>query len=298
MKRRRQRESKRGFTLVELLVVISIIVLLMALLLPALSRARKQAQAVVCRSNLRQWGIISSLYASEHDGRLMHRWYLVYLREYLDDDHQEKRTPYLCPAAARCDITGYVEDKPCIGGGGIFASWWENIPETWLHSTEVGSSFLLLRSSYGANYYTSAPGEDQPFKKNSDPGRLDTRAKHWSPTNMKKASDIPLLFDCAGPGVIAWETDEPPTYEGDFTVTPGASMWEPPHNTMRYACMDRHGNGSVNMAFVDGSARRVDLKELWTLKWHAQYNTSGPWTKAGGVQPGDWPLWMRKFKDY
>ena len=27
-------------------------------------------------------------------------------------------------------------------------------------------------------------------------------------------------------------------------------------------------------------------------------NTAGPWTKAGGAQPDDWPQWMRKFKDY
>ena len=43
---------------------------------------------------------------------------------------------------------------------------------------------------------------------------------------------------------------------------------------------------------------RVGLKELWTLKWHRDYDTSGPWTKAGGVQPEDWPEWMRGFRDY
>ena len=55
---------------------------------------------------------------------------------------------------------------------------------------------------------------------------------------------------------------------------------------------------TVNAVFMDGSLRKVDLKELWTLQWAKWYDTAGPWTKAGGVLPEDWPAWMRKFKDY
>jgi prepilin-type N-terminal cleavage/methylation domain-containing protein/prepilin-type processing-associated H-X9-DG protein len=70
--------SQRGFTLVELLVVIGIIALLISILLPALSRARKQAQRTVCLSNLRQWGLGFSLYAQENRGfypfELMRDW--------------------------------------------------------------------------------------------------------------------------------------------------------------------------------------------------------------------------------
>jgi len=61
---------RRGFTLIELLVVIAIIALLMAILMPALGRARKQARRVVCSAHMKQLCTSVSLFANDMDGKI------------------------------------------------------------------------------------------------------------------------------------------------------------------------------------------------------------------------------------
>lgn len=62
--------AKRAFTLVELLVVISIIALLMGIMMPSLSKARAYARAAKSMSNMRQWGIGANMWANDNDGYL------------------------------------------------------------------------------------------------------------------------------------------------------------------------------------------------------------------------------------
>ncbi|MHB1156572.1 MAG: type II secretion system protein [Phycisphaerales bacterium] len=61
-----------GFTLVELLVVVSIIALLIAILLPSLNKAREAGRSVVCMNKLKQISLMSTIYISDSNGRFPH----------------------------------------------------------------------------------------------------------------------------------------------------------------------------------------------------------------------------------
>ncbi len=117
----------RGFTLVELLVVISIIALLMAVLLPALNKARDQAKRIVCANNLRQLNTGLNIFANENGGQLPLRgavnwpWDVSYsTSDFIIKVNADKdmKSAFFCPAypAKNARVALYwqfTQDLPC-----------------------------------------------------------------------------------------------------------------------------------------------------------------------------------------
>jgi prepilin-type N-terminal cleavage/methylation domain-containing protein/prepilin-type processing-associated H-X9-DG protein len=225
----------KAFTLIELLVVISIIAVLMAILMPALSKAREQAKNVVCQSNLRQWGLIFTMYVEENDGHFVGRW--------MGDDYSKAWLPVLQEYSGNSDIA--------------FCPAARNINKE-LGSNGVYSITDSLTGSYGLNGWVSS-------LKNRDKSLIGQPYNYWQNIRqVKKTSEIPVLMDSWWFIAMPYPWDIPPEYKGQF----GSS------DPMRRFCIDRHNSGEVNGLFMDWSVRPVGLKELWDLKWHRNYDTN------------------------
>jgi len=239
----------KGFTLIELLVVIAIIALLMGILMPALSRARKQGRDVYCLNNLRQLGIALQMYAQEYDDfipraldNLQARWILVFTpflgEQYRRIEDYRKVDIYQCPSFPRDGVgmnsarnaeqtVDYVVnawdmDKPGVtnGQGGQ-----QMDKPTKLHSVPQTSQRIYL---------------------------ADNEAGDWRPVIRDKnqldlASNLNILD--------VW------------SITHLANADQGSGNLHRRVAQDRHRNKGCNNLFFDGHVEWLSAEDNTAFYW-------------------------------
>lgn len=286
--------KRRAFTLIELLVVIAIIALLMSILMPSLSKVRDQARAVACSANTRQWNFIFNAYINENDGKFFTGvstqgyWWPMQLTY----EQQDWRATdiWFCPTAKKPRYTAnsnVPDPKSSIyTAWGVFTTANGLVPGP---TTYEGKTYTVnpygINGSYGLNGYLLAIPKTASYETS-----VPSASGYRDFFNVKNANEVPVFMDALRIDTWPGETQEPAD-NPDSAWTGGATY------NMARVCINRH-RGSTSVSFLDWSTRKVGLKELYTLKWHRNFNIRGPWTKAGGVVAENWPEWIRPFKEY
>lgn len=217
---------KGGFTLMELLVVVSIITLLAALLMPAIALVRDQASAVGCMSNLRQYGLAHEGFAADHDGalpnsKIFHEELAPFLDLQSSFTTSGRRRPLECPAWRR---SPYYRTLVANGDG----------LSLWILGSAIG---------YGAPVWY--PRQNEPTGQPNWPDRVNFDV--WNPSGPILVASLdhltrqPLVADAYGYAIWNVITD-PTTNFGDH---------------------ERHG-GKANVLFADHHAGRLDRVSLMT----------------------------------
>ena len=152
------------FTLIELLVVVAIISILMALLLPALGRAKELGRATICRGNQKQIGLAVYSYANDHSGFIPPFWNAdsgqvwcrrLYENGYVSPSAKTPNSPLVCPTNL-----------------GLAEKTGNNISNCW--SGTYGVSMMIGYYYYTGTYYYSGTGSTYKLLH-----KLDNQASHF-----------------------------------------------------------------------------------------------------------------------
>lgn len=267
-------EAKANISKKDLIIVLCCVSFLLMNIGAISSSGRKRAKDLVCLSNLHKWGTIFQTYTNNNDGYFYSGvlgtpgyWWIADLEERYQS--YKKNKLWFCPMAKKPYTDEYGVFTPTLN---VFNAW--GIYNSFRFSADgiVGSYGLngYVLDIYSGTFESGVPA-----------------SAGWRTPDVPGAGDVPVFLEALRYDLWPLETQGPANYQ--FSAWSG--------NNMARCCINRH-KGTINCLFMDFSARKVGLKELWTLKWHRNFDTEGPWTKAGGVQPSDWPEWMRNFKDY
>ena len=184
--------QRRGFTLIELLVVIAIIALLMGILLPALSRARKQAKSVVCHNNLKQIGYGVNFYAENFDlfiprghgsATTIKPWFILFMpylsQKPIDDDYRTVKI-FRCPS--------YPDKKQTLG---YVINGYRNPGEPGYEQSSQKEPTKLTKIRRPAQKIYLADNEDGPWRRiitsATDPGLGSNDV--FRPTHLPMSED-------------------------------------------------------------------------------------------------------------
>jgi len=232
---------------------------------------RMRAKEAVCLENLRRWGGIWQIYTDNNSGNFIRTVYWADEEGLLVLYGGKKKSEVAKPGMSESEIHQALFEANKLHFCPLAARTREQgeerrVFQAWEEWDATGS--------YGINaWVTQCTGGGRGWE------------YLWKTPYVKTASEVPMVLDCLDyQNTAPYHRDEPPQYEGEP---------QPPGNIneIKRVVINRHGSGAVNGAFMDFSARKVGLKELWELRWHRQWN-------AENEPAPEWPEWMKDFKDY